>query len=68
VKTVELTSLETKLVKLICKQLTAKEIAEVMDLSYRTVEDYRSKIINKIGARNSIGIVIYAVKNGIYKI
>ena len=64
----ELTSIETKLVKLICKQLTAKEIAEVMDLSYRTVEDYRSKIMKKIGAKNSVGIAIYAVKSGIYKI
>jgi DNA-binding CsgD family transcriptional regulator len=67
-KTVELIQQETKLVKLICKQFTSKEIAKKMDLGHRTVEDYRRKIIKKIRAKNTAGIVIYAVKNGMYKI
>jgi DNA-binding CsgD family transcriptional regulator len=67
-KTVELTQQEAKLVKLICRQLTSKEIAKKMDLSHRTVEDYRRKIIKKIRAKNTVGIVIYAVKNGMRKI
>ena len=67
-KIVRLTPQQTKLIKLICKQLTSKEIAVKTDLSFRTVEDYRRKIIKKIRAKNSVGIVIYAVKSGIYKV
>ena len=65
---VKLTPKQIKLITLICKQHSSKEIAVKMDLNFRTVEDYRGEIIKKIRAKNSIGIVIYAVKSGIYKI
>ncbi len=54
---------EIEIVKLICRELTDKEIAEIMNISYRTVETYRKSIMTKIGARKSIGIALFALKN-----
>jgi DNA-binding CsgD family transcriptional regulator len=65
VKKIDLTAQELKIIKLICKQLTAKEIGDRMGLSHRTVEGYRDEILRKIGAKNSVGIAIYAVKNNL---
>jgi DNA-binding CsgD family transcriptional regulator len=65
VKKAELTAQELRIVKLICKQLTSKEIADKVGLSYRTVEEYRGNIEKKIGAKNSVGIALYALKHGI---
>jgi len=67
VKKAELSAQELRIVKLICKQLTSKEIAEQVGLSYRTVEEYRGNIEKKIGAKNSVGIAIYALKQGIIR-
>ena len=43
-------------------------MATELKLSIRTIEGYREKIMEKIKARNTTGIVVYAIKNGIYKI
>lgn len=56
---------ELKIIKLICKQLTNKEIANTIQLHVRTVEDYRYKIQEKINAKNAVGIALYALANGI---
>ena len=45
--------------------MTAKEIGEKLELSHRTVEGYRDEILRKIGAKNSVGIALYAWKNNI---
>jgi DNA-binding NarL/FixJ family response regulator len=65
---VELSQKEIDVILLICEELTNKEIADRLSLSIRTIEGYRDKIQEKIGARNSAGIVIYAIRNGIYKV
>lgn len=49
--------------KLICIQLTTKEIAARMNLSHRTVEEYSRNIKDKIEAKNTVGIALYALKN-----
>jgi DNA-binding CsgD family transcriptional regulator len=48
--------------------MTNKEIASQLDLSIRTIEGYRDRIQEKIGAKNSAGIVVYAIRNNIYKV
>lgn len=50
------------------QQLSNKEMADRLNISIRTVETHREKIYEKTGARNSIGVVIYAIKHGIIKI
>ncbi len=62
----EFTEREITIIKLICQQFSNTEIGVRLNLSKRTVEGYREKILEKISARNSVGIVIYALKNNIY--
>jgi DNA-binding NarL/FixJ family response regulator len=56
---------ELNIIKLICKQLTTKEISKSLNLGIRTIDDYRNKIQAKTGAKNAVGIALYAVKNSL---
>lgn len=62
---VELNDRETAVLKLICEEYTATEIAAKIFLSARTVEGIRASMMQKIGVKNVAGLVIYAVKHGI---
>lgn len=64
---VEFSEKELDIIKLICQELTNKEIADRLFLSVRTVEGYRLKLLEKIQVKNSIGLVIYAIQNGIFE-
>jgi len=59
---------EIDVVKLICQEKTNQEIADILFLSPRTVESHRQRILDKIGAKNTVGIVIYAIINNIHAI
>jgi two-component system, NarL family, response regulator DegU len=61
-----LTERELDVLRLICQELTTTEIAGKLFLSPRTVEGYRNNILQKIGARNTAGIVVYAMSKGFY--
>ncbi|MFK8161577.1 MAG: response regulator [Lewinella sp.] len=56
---------EMEVLSLICQEYTSKEIAEKLFISARTVEGHRRSLQDKTGARNLVGLVLYAVKNGI---
>jgi DNA-binding CsgD family transcriptional regulator len=43
---------------------TNQEIADELFLSKRTVEGHRQRILEKIGAKNTAGLVVYAIANG----
>ncbi len=60
---VELTERELEVLKLICEEKTAAEIAKQIFLSPRSVEGIRQRLIEKIGVRNTAGLVMFAVKN-----
>jgi DNA-binding CsgD family transcriptional regulator/DNA-binding transcriptional ArsR family regulator len=62
------TPTELKVIRFVCEQNTSDEIAQKLNLSKRTIEDYRSSVIKKMKAKNSVGILIYAVKNGLFEI
>ncbi|MEO6230412.1 MAG: response regulator transcription factor [Ferruginibacter sp.] len=63
---IEFSIKEKQVIELICRQFFTKEISEMMNLSTRTVEGYRESILRKINARNTAGIVLYAVTNKLY--
>ncbi|KFC24531.1 response regulator transcription factor [Chryseobacterium sp. FH1] len=63
-----LSNREIDVVKLICQEKTNQEIADILFLSPRTVESHRQRILDKIGAKNTVGIVIYAVINNIHTV
>jgi DNA-binding NarL/FixJ family response regulator len=60
-----LTEKETAILKMMCEEKTTKEIADLVEISPRTVEAIRDKLKTKTGARSMAGLVMYAVKNGI---
>lgn len=57
---------ETEVLIAICEELSTKEIAHKLSISTKTVESHRSKIMEKIDCKNAIGMVIYAILNGIF--
>jgi DNA-binding NarL/FixJ family response regulator len=60
-----LSSQEIKIVRLICEEKTSQEIADLLFISKKTVESHRDRILQKIKAKNMIGIAIYAIKNNL---
>lgn len=60
---IELTEREMEVLKLICEEKTATEIAKDIFLSPRSVEGIRQRLIEKVGVRNTAGLVMFAVKN-----
>lgn len=59
---------EIEFLKLICTEMTYKEIADKMNLSPKTIDGYRDNLFVKLNVKNRIGLVIYAIKNKIFKI
>jgi two-component system invasion response regulator UvrY len=56
---------ETAFLKLICTEMTYKEIADKMSLSPRTIDGYRDDLFQKLDCKSRVGLVIYAIKNRI---
>ena len=56
---------EIAILRMICEEKSTKEIADLVDLSPRTVEAIRDKLKVKTGAKSLAGLVMYAVKSGI---
>lgn len=61
----KLNNREIEFLKLACTEMSYKEIAEQMFLSPRTVEGYRDALFEKLNLRSRVGLVIFAIKNGI---
>lgn len=65
---VEFSEREREIIALIAKEFSNKEIAEKLFLSIRTVEGHRLKILEKTGVKNTVGLVVYAIKNNLLKL
>ena len=62
---VKLSDKEKHILKLMCDEKSTKEIADMVDLSPRTVEAIRDKLKSITGVKSMAGLVIYAIKSGI---
>jgi len=62
---ISLSEKELTILKLMCEEKTTKEIADMVEISPRTVEAIRDKLKTKTGAKSMAGLVMYAIKNGI---
>jgi len=60
-----LTDKEKEFLRLICSEITYKDIAIKMFVSPRTVDDYRNSLFEKLKVKSRIGLVMYAMKNGL---
>ena len=60
-----LTNRETEVLKLISQEHSSLEIASILNISQSTVDTYRKNLLKKTNVKNSVGLVMYAVKNKI---
>ncbi len=60
-----LTQREKEILALICEGLSSSEIAAKLFLSERTVENHRANLLDKTGCRNSLSLVIFALRNNL---
>lgn len=63
-----LTKREIEVLELVCQQMTTEEIAEKLFISMKTVNGHRNNLLQKTGARNAAGLVLYAAKKGLIEI
>lgn len=61
----ELSDKEIQVLKLMCDEKSTKEIAEIVEISPRTVEAIRDRLKLKTGAKSTAGLILYAVKHGL---
>lgn len=51
--------------KLACSEMTYKEIADIMQLSPKTIDGYRQDLFEKLKVKNRVGLVLFALKNNL---
>ena len=56
---------EKEVLTLVCMEHTAQEIAKRMDISARTVEAIKDRLMERFGVKNSVGLVFFAMKNSL---
>ncbi len=64
----ELKEREIEFIQLACSDLTYREIADKMCLSPKTIDNYRDAVFAKLNIKNRVGLVLFAIKSGIYNI
>ena len=68
IPTVKLEEHELKFLQLSCSELTYAEIAALMFLSPKTIDNYRSKLFKRFQVKNRVGLVIFSLKNNLISI
>ncbi|HZW70496.1 MAG TPA: response regulator transcription factor [Hanamia sp.] len=61
----KLTEKEIRFLSLCCSELSYKEIADQMYISPRTADGYRDKLFEKLNVKSRVGLVLFAIKNGV---
>lgn len=61
----ELTAREEEVVKLVAEAHTNREIAAILHLSEKTVENHRARAMKKLGLRDRVELVRYAIRRGL---
>lgn len=62
---ITLSDKEKDVLRFICMEFTAQEIAKKMEISARTVEAIKDRLMERFGSRNTAGLVFFAVKNNL---
>jgi DNA-binding NarL/FixJ family response regulator len=60
-----LTPREQEVVKLIAEAYTNKQIADTLGLAEKTVESHRANVLSKLGMRDRVELVRYAIRRGL---
>jgi DNA-binding NarL/FixJ family response regulator len=64
----KITARELEVLELICKEHKADEVAEMLNISRRTVEGHKRSLMEKTCTTNTVGLAIFAIRNGLVKI
>lgn len=64
----ELTPRELEFLNHACSELTYKQVAEQMNLSPKTVDNYRESLFSKLRVKSRVGLVLFAIKEGICEV
>ena len=64
---IPLTAREVEVLQLIAKEFSNPEIAEKLYISIRTVDTHRRNLLEKLGVKNTAGLVKYAIQKGLVK-
>ncbi len=67
-KSTELTEREEEVLYQICKGLSNQEIADTLHISKRTVDKHRENLLLKTASKNTAGLVMFAIRNGIVEV
>jgi two-component system, NarL family, response regulator NreC len=59
---------EIQIIRGICDEMSNQDMSRELYMSKRTIDGYRSRILEKLNVKGSIGVVKYAIKEGIYKL
>ncbi len=62
---VAFTEREMEIIELLCEGMIVKEIAQKLNISKRTVDNHKAKIMSKLGFHSTVELVKYAIKEGI---
>jgi DNA-binding NarL/FixJ family response regulator len=62
-----LTARQQQILTMIASRQSTKEIAYELDLSEKTIAAHRAQIMKRIGVRDVVGLVLWAVKHGLVK-
>jgi DNA-binding NarL/FixJ family response regulator len=65
-ETPEISEREKEVLQLICQQKSASEIAELLSISSRTVDNHRNSLLQKTNSKNVIGLVVFAIQNHLF--
>jgi DNA-binding NarL/FixJ family response regulator len=60
-----LTDKEIQFLTLCCSELSFEKIAEQMNVSKRTIDDYQNRLSHKLQVHNRIGLVLCAISSGL---
>lgn len=62
---IHLNDKEMELLKMVCTEMSYKEMSDILFMSQRTLEDHVGKLIQKVGVSTRVGLVRYALKSGL---
>jgi two-component system response regulator DegU len=61
----EISEREMQVLKLLCQEFSAKEIGDKLNISEKTVHSHRLHLMEKTKAKNTVGLVLFALQQGI---
>ena len=60
-----LTPRESEIVKLVAEGYTTRQIADMLEISEKTVERHRANVLDKLGMRDRVEVTRYAIRRGL---